>query len=293
MLVHRAHDRLAVAHRRRHFVEIMRRKSAAEIDHLQLDARLLKAAEQRGRLGDRRIPLLRVGLLRADVKRDAVRLQAVIPGPAQQALGDLDLAAEFLRQRPIGPFALRRQSAEDPALGRGARQFLQLALAVEREQVDAGPLRAGDVLLFLDGMTEGHAAGIDLQARTGFHLGHARDVEEGSFLGQGPDDCVGRVRFYRIVDVDIRQRVLQRLIAFDDKVEVKHQKRGLGPRLREKLRYFFAHTGSAERPGLLPVTLVRARASTQRKTGGMFGRQTVRAARRPLKYRLGLCPRHL
>ena len=96
MLVHRRHDGVAVACRCRHVVEIAGRQAPAEVDQFQRHAFSVKSVEERGRFGNRGIPLLRVRLLRADMEGNTVGLKAIVLSAGEQIFGDFDLAAEFL-----------------------------------------------------------------------------------------------------------------------------------------------------------------------------------------------------
>ena len=51
--------------------------------------------------------------------------------------GVVRLAAELARQRPFGAGAVAMDAADHAAAGRGARDLLDLGLAVDREQRDA------------------------------------------------------------------------------------------------------------------------------------------------------------
>ena len=59
------------------------------------------------------------------------------------------LAAELARQRPFGAGAVAMDAADHAAAGRGARDLLDLGLAVDREQRHAEPKAAAISLSFL------------------------------------------------------------------------------------------------------------------------------------------------
>ena len=101
------------------------------------DAALGAGAEDRRGRGERAVPGLDVVLLRADMERDAVRHQPALVRELQDVGRVVRLAAELARQRPFGAGAVAMDAADDAAAGRGARDLLDLGLAVDRVQRDA------------------------------------------------------------------------------------------------------------------------------------------------------------
>ena len=94
------------------------------------------------------------------------------------------LAAEFARQRPFGARAVAVDAADDPATGRGASDFLNLGLAIDREQRDAEPKGLGDLPLLLDRVAVGDAVGGRTGCQRGVGLGDRGHVEAAAELGQ-------------------------------------------------------------------------------------------------------------
>src|SRR5439155_6966080 len=97
-----------------------------------------------------------IGLLRADMKRHAIGLEAEFASLVQEIDGHLRRAAELARQRPFGAVAIDQDAAEDARAGSGAAELLQLARAVEGEEADALLVGIGDVALLLHGVAERH-----------------------------------------------------------------------------------------------------------------------------------------
>src|SRR5262249_13345404 len=146
----RAEDRLAVGFELRGLAYIAGREAAAEIDHGEVDAALGAAAEDRGRGRERSVPGLDVVLLRADVERNAVGDEPVPVGELQDVGGELGLAAELARERPFRAGAIAMDAADHAAAGRGARNLLDLGLAVDRVERHAERAGGGNVALLLD-----------------------------------------------------------------------------------------------------------------------------------------------
>ena len=114
MLGHRPHDGVAELIDLRHVVAIARRKTAAEIDHAQVHAGLGQVGEQHRHAADRRLVGARRGLLAADVKRQAIRVEPELAGAQHQLARALDRGAELARQRPVRALVLHQDAAIDP-----------------------------------------------------------------------------------------------------------------------------------------------------------------------------------
>ena len=91
-------------------------------------------------------------LLRANVKRHAVRHEPELVRMFENVGGIDRLAAELARQRPFGAGAVAEDAANHAAAGRGARDFLDLGLAVDGKERDAEREGGCDLRLFLDGV---------------------------------------------------------------------------------------------------------------------------------------------
>src|SRR5205823_6972446 len=141
MLAQRSEDRPAVLHDRRDILEVLGRKSAAHVDHREIDAALGAVAEHGRGHRQRAVPRLHLALLRADMERDAARLQAKALGEVEHFDRHLRIAAELPRQRPFGARAIIEYAAEYLGAGGGARYLLDLCGAIDSKQ--ANPEREG------------------------------------------------------------------------------------------------------------------------------------------------------
>src|SRR6266700_766975 len=161
------------------------------------------------------------------MKRDPIGVKSKIAGLAQEVDGHLRRAAEFARQRPFGAVAIDQDTAEDPRAGSGARELLQLARAVEREQPDALLVSIDDVTFLLDGVTEGDALRRRALRQAEFDLGAARNIEVGAEPAQARGDLRRRVGLDRVEDLGERQVPAQALIATRDGINIDDKTRRL------------------------------------------------------------------
>src|SRR5580658_6232587 len=97
MAPQRAEDRRAVGFHRRHVLEVLGRKTAAQVDHRQRHAALAAFAEYSRRGCERPVPGMRVTLLGADVERDAVSFETKLMGMLEHVGRHGRLAAELPR----------------------------------------------------------------------------------------------------------------------------------------------------------------------------------------------------
>ena len=77
------------------------REAAADIHHAELHAGLVERREQHRRLAEGHVPLAHVALLRADMEREAVGLEAKPARLQHEVARHIDLAAEFAPERPV------------------------------------------------------------------------------------------------------------------------------------------------------------------------------------------------
>jgi hypothetical protein len=111
----------------RDFLVVARREAAAEVDQVEVNAGLdLDPVEELAGLEERVVPLRRVGLLRADVKRDPAWLQAELGGLDNQIAGHVGAAPELARERPLGPLVRGQDPAEDLGARGRPRDLLEL-----------------------------------------------------------------------------------------------------------------------------------------------------------------------
>ncbi len=240
---HRRHDRAGVAFDRRHLAGVMRRKPAADIDHAQIDIGLGEQREHARRSADGAVPLPQIGLLRADMERHAVRIEAEaarLPQEVDRHLGD---AAEFARQRPVGAGAIDQDAAENPRPRGRPRQLLELVRAVEGEQAQSRAISKDDVLFLFYRVAErqpvrGHAV---IEAQLDFAA--AGHVEIGALAVEHGEDRRGRVGLYRIVDAGERQMPAQCVVSLGDGVQIDDEAGGLGRIFGEEARDPLIHYG--------------------------------------------------
>ena len=172
---------------------------------------------------ERTIPLLEVGLLAADMERDAVGIEPPVLGLAQQVLGHLRRAAELLAERPLGAAAIDQHAAEHLRARRDADELLQLRLAVEGEQAHALLVGPGDVLLLLDRVAEGDAIGRDAGGLHQLDLAARGGVELGAGRRQARQDLRRRVGLHGVEDVGRRQQLAHAAEVVLDHVEIDHE----------------------------------------------------------------------
>ncbi len=98
----------------------------------------------------RLVPGVKIGLLRADMERHAMRVQSKRIGMAQHVHCHRGHAAEFARQRPFRALAIGQHAAEHFRAGRNTGDLVDLFDGINSEQADAKLIGAGNVALFLD-----------------------------------------------------------------------------------------------------------------------------------------------
>ena len=142
----------------------------------------------------------------------------------QDVGGIVRLAAELARQRPFGAGAVAMDAADHAAAGRGARDLLDLGLAVDGKQRDAEPEGGGDLALLLDGVAVGDALG---RARRRRARPRSRCTEATSKqraeLGQQLEDFRRRIGLDGVEHLGVRQRLGEGQVVLAHDVEVEHQ----------------------------------------------------------------------
>ena len=98
-------------------------------------------------------------------------------GVLEHARRHLRRAAELARQRPFRAGAVAENAAEHLRSWRGARDLLDLRLAIDREQPHAERIGARDVTLLLDRVAEADAVGRRAGGHRLLDLGHRSRVE--------------------------------------------------------------------------------------------------------------------
>src|SRR5216683_1309209 len=166
------------------------------------------------------IPRLHLALLRADVERDAARLQAQTLGEVEHLDRHLRIAAELARQRPFGACAVIENAAEHFCAGGGTGDLLDFRGAIDREQANAEREGARDITLLLDRV----AIGNPLRGCTGgqrhLDLGDRGAVEARAYRGQQRQHFRRRVCLHRVEHAAVRQRLREGLVVVTHDLEV-------------------------------------------------------------------------
>ncbi len=217
-----------------HVLAIANREPAAEIDQVQSDAGVLDRREDLGGAGNRRVPLRRIGLLRADVERHPGRLQALTLRLDQQVGGHVQFAAELARQRPVGPLARGQDAAVDLRLWRRGRQLFQLGLGIEGVETDTAGIGTGDVGLLLDRVAVDDARSGCADRQAHLDLVQAGGIEMGTLADQGLQNLAGRIGLHGIGNGRRRQGFADAAVALGDDVEVDDKARRRRALLVEK-----------------------------------------------------------
>ena len=179
----------------------------------------------RGRRRQRPVPGVLVGLLRADMERDAVGLEPELMGVLQHVRGHGGLAAELARQRPFGADAVGQDAAEHPGAGGGAGDLLDLGLAVDGVEPHAERVGPRDVALLLDGVAVADAVGRGAGREHHLDLGDRGGVEAGAEPGQQRQHLRRRVRLDGVEHPGVRQRLGEVLVVGAHDVEVDDEAR--------------------------------------------------------------------
>ena len=158
------------------------------------------------------------------MEREAVGDQALPVGAFQDVGGEFRLAAELARQRPFGAGAVAMDAADHAAAGRGARDLVDLGLAVDREQRDAEPEGGGDLALFLDRCCRRRCgpAWQPVASTASVSRTEATSKEEPSRLSRTQDFRM-RIGLDRVVDLGVGQRLGEGTVVVAHDVEVEHQ----------------------------------------------------------------------
>ena len=105
-------------------------------------------------------------------------------GALEHAQRHLRRAAELARQRPFGARAVAQDSAEHLCARRGARDLLDLRLAIDREKADAERMGARDVPFLLDRVAEADPIRRRAGGEREFDLGDRGRVEARAEIGE-------------------------------------------------------------------------------------------------------------
>ncbi len=185
--------------------EIARRKTAAHIDHAQDDALIGKRAEDRCRVSQRTIPSREIRLLRADVERHAVSIEAERLGAAQHVLRHGRHATKLTRKRPFGTFAIGQDAAEHAAAGRNAGNLFHFFHAIDRIKADAQIEGARNIALFLDGVAIRDTVWCRACFQRHFDFSNRGRVERRAERSEQAQDFRRGIGLHRIENARIRQ----------------------------------------------------------------------------------------
>ena len=171
-------------------------------------------------------------------------------GVLEHVDGHLRRAAELPRQRPFGAGAVAQDAAEDlGVLGLdapgGARDLLDLGLAIDREQAHAELEGARDVALLLDRVAEGDAVGRGAGGEHHLDLGDRGGVEAGAEQRQRAQDLGRGIGLDGVEHARVGQRPGELGVVAAHDLEVEHH---AGPVLAAALQEF----ADALRHGALP-----------------------------------------
>ena len=216
-------DGVAVGFHRRHVLQVLGRETAAEVDHREVHAALAAFLEHGRRRREGTVPGMLVALLRADMERDAMRLQAELERVLEHVDRHGRLAAELARQRPFRADAVGEDAAEHPGAGRGAGDLFDLGLAVDRVEANAEREGAGDVTLLLDRVAIGDAVGRSARGQHHLDLGDRGGVEAGAEPGKQRQNLRRRVCLHRVEHAGVGQRLGEGIVVVADDVEVDDQ----------------------------------------------------------------------
>jgi len=168
---------------------------------------------------------MRIALLRADVERDAIGLEAELHRVLEHVHGHRRLAAELARQRPFGAHAVRQDAAEHARAGRATRDLVDLRLAIDREQAHAERIGARDVALLLDRVAERDAVRAGTRRERHLDLRHRRRVEARAERGEQRQHLRRRVGLHGVEHARVGQGLREGLIVLADDVEVDDETR--------------------------------------------------------------------
>ena len=147
-------------------------------------------------------------------------------GVFEHARRHLRRAAELARQRPFRADRRRRACGRTPAPRRGARDLLDLRLAIDGIQPHAELEGAENVALFLDRVAEGDAVGRRAGGQRLLDLDHRGAIEAGAELGEQRQDFRRRIGLDGVEHARVRQRLGEGGIIVAHDVEVDDEAGG-------------------------------------------------------------------
>ena len=157
---------------------------------------------------------------RKPVGDEAERMRAL-----EHARRHLRRAAELARQRPFGARAVAQDAAEHFRARRGARDLLDLGLAVDGEQADAERVGARDVLFLLDRVAEADALGRRAGGQRLLDLGQRGGVEARAEARQQIENLGRRIGLDGVEHARVGQRAGEAEIVLAHDVEIDDEAR--------------------------------------------------------------------
>ena len=156
-------------------------EAAAEIEHAQMNALFGQRIEEVAAGGDGVVPLADVTLLRADVERDAVGVEAQFGRLEDKPVDGVGVGPEFARQWPVGAASVGEDAEEDAGSWGVLGDLADVLLGVGGEEPDAAVVGVGDVTRLLDRVAVTHVVGLGAETE------HLIQLEYGK-AGVGRDE---------------------------------------------------------------------------------------------------------
>ena len=169
--------------------------------------------------------------------------EAEAMGALEHARRHCGRAAELARQRPFRARPVAQDAAEHSRARRRARDLLDLRLAIDREEPNAEPIGAGDVLLFLDRVAEADAVGRRAGGQDLLDLGCRGRVEARAEPGEEIENLRRRIRLDGVEHARVGQRAGEVQIVFAHDVEIDDEPRPVLAVAGEELLDAISHGG--------------------------------------------------
>jgi|GEM_PF-4602784 len=219
-------DRRAELVDRHDLVVVRHRKTAADVEHVERR----QAGEQRLghqiRARTNRFDILgRIARLRAHVEGQAAHADAEAARELDQPEHGARLAAELLRQIDDCVRATEGNAQQELGTLAIAHELLDLVGVVRDERRHAVAQRIADVAVALDRVRVNAALGRNALRLDELHLARGRKIEEGAFVAQRRDDRSVRQRLQRVMQIDARQRSLERMVLTAHLLAVENEER--------------------------------------------------------------------
>ena len=203
--------------------------------------RSARSLKDRGRDLQRPIPHARVGLLRADMEREAMGDKSERMRALEHTGRHFRRAAELARQRPFRAGAVAQDSAEHFRARRRAGDLLHLGLAIHGEQADPERIGARDVLFLLDRVAEADAVGRRASGQRLLDLGHRGSVEARAEPSKQIENLGRRIRLDGVEHARVGQGAGEAQIILAHDVEIDDEAGPIFVVAREELLDAVSH----------------------------------------------------